>query len=205
MILVITSGRICGEVKRLHLERPEGWREGQRLRSPGAQPDAPAVEPTKAQEPRGGSHEAAGVDRSGTVAAARRADAFLRGLGVRPTGQRVRVLAELMRERDDVTAQALHDRFRRRGERIGLATVYRTLTLLAGGGAVDALSHHRGELCYRWCGDEHHHHLVCSSCHRVVEVGDCELDAWLDQVAANHGFVATGHRLEVTGLCADCR
>ena len=176
-------------------ERPGG----RRLGPTGVEPDASAV-----RELRGGSHDV-GADRPGAVAEARRADALLRGLGVRPTRQRVRVLAELMRERDDVTAQALHARFRRRGEQIGLATVYRTLTLLAGAGAVDALSHHRGELCYRWCGDAHHHHLVCSSCHRVVEVGNCELDAWLDRVATDHGFVATGHRLEVAGLCADCR
>jgi Fur family ferric uptake transcriptional regulator len=141
----------------------------------------------------------------GPAAAARKAEGFLRGIGVRSTRQRVRVLAELMTESDDVTAQDLYDRFRSRGERLGLATVYRTLALLAGSGAIDALSHHPGELCYRWCGDEHHHHLVCSSCHKVVELGGCELDAWLGRVAADHGFVATGHRLEVAGLCAACR
>jgi Fur family ferric uptake transcriptional regulator len=136
---------------------------------------------------------------------ARAAERFLRGLGVRPTRQRIRVLAELMNERDDVTAQELHERFRAQGGGLGLATVYRTLALLASAGAIDALSHHRGELCYRWCGDEHHHHLVCSGCHRVVELGDCELDTWLDRVSAEHGFVATGHRLEVAGVCGDCR
>ena len=141
----------------------------------------------------------------GPVAAARRAEGLLRGLGVRSTQQRVRVLVELMTERDDVTAQGLYERFRGRGERLGLATVYRTLSLLAGSGAIDALSHHPGELCYRWCGDQHHHHLTCSSCHKVVELGDCELDAWLGRAASEHGFVATGHRLEVAGLCAGCR
>ena len=129
----------------------------------------------------------------------------LMAVGARATRQRVRVLAELMRERDDVTAQELHGRLRGRGEGMGLATVYRTLGLLAGEGFIDALSHHPGELCYRWCGDEHHHHLVCSRCHRVVELGDCELDSWLDRISADHGFVATGHRLEVAGLCAECR
>jgi Fur family ferric uptake transcriptional regulator len=110
-----------------------------------------------------------------------------------------------MRERDDVTAQELHGRLRASGERMGLATVYRTLGLLAGERVIDALSHHPGELCYRWCGDEHHHHLVCSQCHRVIELRECELDSWLDRISADHGFVATGHRLEVAGLCGDCR
>ena len=125
--------------------------------------------------------------------------------GVRPTPQRVRVLAELIREQNDATAQALHERLRGRGERIGLATVYRTLGVLAGEGIVDVLSHHPGEACYRICGDDHHHHLVCTSCHRVVELRDCDLDGWLARVAGEHGFQATEHRLEVSGLCADCR
>jgi Fur family ferric uptake transcriptional regulator len=129
----------------------------------------------------------------------------LSGAGVRPTRQRLRVLTELMGERDDVTAQELHERLRSGGEKLGLATVYRTLGLLAEAGVIDALSHRPGELCYRWCGQGHHHHLVCSGCHRVVELDDCELDPWLERISRAHGFVTTGHRLEVSGLCAACR
>ena len=130
---------------------------------------------------------------------------LLAGVGVRPTSQRVIVLTELMAEQNDLTAQQLHQRLRSRGERLGLATVYRTLGLLAEEGVIDSLSHQPGELCYRWCGEGHHHHLVCSSCHQVVELDECELEPWLDRVSAAHGFVTTGHRLEVSGLCGDCR
>jgi Fur family ferric uptake transcriptional regulator len=134
----------------------------------------------------------------------REAGRLLEGVGLRPTPQRVGVLAELMREPDDVTAQGLHDRLRARGERLGLATVYRTLNVLADEGLIDTLSHHAGELCYRWCADVHHHHLVCSGCHRVVELG-CDLDPWLERISGEHGFVPTGHRLEVAGVCPACR
>jgi Fur family transcriptional regulator, ferric uptake regulator len=130
---------------------------------------------------------------------------LLAGVGVRLTRQRLVVLSELMSEENDVTAQELHERLRGRGERLGLATVYRTLGLLAAEGVIDSLSHRQGELCYRRCGDGHHHHLVCSSCHRVVELDDCDLDPWLEQVSQAHDFVTTGHHLEVSGLCADCR
>jgi Fur family ferric uptake transcriptional regulator len=126
-------------------------------------------------------------------------------VGVRPTPQRIAVAEELMGERDDVTAQELHARLRNRGENLGLATVYRTLALLSEAGAVDQLSHHPSELCYRWCGDAHHHHLVCDRCHRVVELAGCDLEGWLDRLSAEHGFVPTGHRLDVTGVCAGCR
>jgi Fur family transcriptional regulator, ferric uptake regulator len=130
---------------------------------------------------------------------------LLAASGLRSTRQRAIVLAELLGEPDDVTAQQLHERLRGRGERLGLATVYRTLGLLAEQGVVDVLSHRPGELCYRRCAEGHHHHLVCSGCHRVVELSECELDPWLERVSSQHGFVATGHRLEVAGLCAGCR
>lgn len=133
------------------------------------------------------------------------AEKALRERGVQPTAQRLTVAAELLQEPDDVTAQELHARLRARGERLGLATVYRTLALLAEAGAVDTLSHHPGELCYRWCGEGHHHHLVCSACHRVVELDGCELEPWLESVTAAHGFVVTAHRLELAGVCATCR
>ena len=83
--------------------------------------------------------------------------------------------------------------------------MYRTLGVLSSHGVVDALVHRPGEVCYRLCGDEHHHHLTCTECHQVVELGECELDPWLDRLGSAHGFAVTGHAVEVTGICADCR
>jgi len=134
------------------------------------------------------------------------ASTLLAAAGLRATPQRTAIVGELVREPNDVTAQELHDRLRARGgDAPGLATVYRTLTRLADAGVVDALTHHAGELCYRVCGDDHHHHFVCSRCHRVVEIGDCRIDAWLDDLAGRHGFDVTGHRVELEGVCAGCR
>lgn len=125
--------------------------------------------------------------------------------GVRATPRRLEVLEELARERDDATAQELWTRLRERDSRTGLATVYRTLALLSEAGVIDAFSHRAGEQCYRLCGEGHHHHLVCERCHRVVEVTECDLGDWLDGVVRQHGFVATDHHVEITGLCAECR
>jgi Fur family ferric uptake transcriptional regulator len=124
--------------------------------------------------------------------------------GLRPTRQRLAVLEALAAERNDATAQEIHAALASRGERVGLATVYRTLAALSECGAVDALSHHPGEVCYRLCSEEHHHHLVCERCHRVVELGDCDLDSWVAARARKHGFTIRTHSLEVTGLCPDC-
>jgi Fur family ferric uptake transcriptional regulator len=141
------------------------------------------------------------VDVSATE---QRLSELLERSGVRATARRLEVLEELAREQDDVTAQQLWSRLRDRDSRAGLATVYRTLALLSEKGVVDVLSHHGGEQCYRLCGDAHHHHLLCERCHRVVEVQECGLDDWVATAAKKHGFVATDHRVEIVGLCADC-
>jgi len=141
----------------------------------------------------------------GVPAATRDLSELLERNGVRATPRRLEVVEELERERDDVTAQQLWTRLRERDSRAGLATVYRTLALLSEKGVVDVLSHHGGEQCYRLCGDAHHHHLLCERCHRVVEVQECGLDEWVTSAAKRHGFVATDHRVEIVGLCADCR
>jgi len=76
--------------------------------------------------------------------------------------------------------------------------------LLAAAGVIDALPH-GAETCYRLCGAGHHHHLVCSECHRVVELTDCRLGGWLARASAAEGFLVTDHTLEAVGLCASCR
>jgi Fur family ferric uptake transcriptional regulator len=128
----------------------------------------------------------------------------LAGTGVRPTKQRLLILETLAAEPHDATAQQIHARLREGGQRVGLATVYRALAVLREKDVVDELSHRSGETCYRLCSPGHHHHLVCSSCHRVEELEDCEIDAWVAKASKRHGFRPESHTVEVVGLCADC-
>jgi Fur family ferric uptake transcriptional regulator len=129
----------------------------------------------------------------------------LAGAQVRPTRQRLAVLEALAAEEHDATAQEIYARLRKRRERVGLATVYRTLSLLTDRQVVDELSHRPGESCYRLCSAGHHHHLVCSRCHRVEELAGCDIDEWLARASQSRGFVPTSHTLEVVGLCEGCR
>jgi Fur family ferric uptake transcriptional regulator len=131
--------------------------------------------------------------------------ARLSDAGVRPTRQRLLVLETLASEPHDATAQEIHARLREADERIGLATVYRALAVLKRRGVVDELSHRMGESCYRLCSPGHHHHLVCSSCHRVEELEDCDIDAWVARASRAHGFRPASHTVEVVGVCAECR
>ncbi|HEY5979197.1 MAG TPA: transcriptional repressor [Microlunatus sp.] len=111
------------------------------------------------------------------------------------------VLAELHEFR---TAQQIHDELRKRGDSIGLTTVYRTLQSLSEAGELDALRNAEGETAYRRCSDGHHHHLVCRSCGRTVEVSGPAVERWANAVAAEHGFREVSHDLEIFGTCGSC-
>jgi Fur family transcriptional regulator, ferric uptake regulator len=125
--------------------------------------------------------------------------------GVRSTRQRTAVAALLDRVDGFRSAQDLHRLLAADGARVGLTTVYRHLQALADAGQVDVLRTDEGENVYRRCPTaEHHHHLVCRSCGRSVEVDGPEVEAWAARVAAAHGFAAVTHTVEVFGTCADC-
>lgn len=111
------------------------------------------------------------------------------------------VLAELHEFR---TAQQIHDELRKRGDSIGLTTVYRTLQALSEAGELDALRTADGETAYRRCSDGHHHHLVCRSCGRTVEVSGPAVERWANAVAAENGFRDVSHDLEIFGTCDSC-
>jgi Fur family ferric uptake transcriptional regulator len=104
------------------------------------------------------------------------------------------------------SAQELHDELRRRGENIGLTTVYRTLQSLSSAHLVDMVRTDTGESVYRRCSaPDHHHHLVCRQCGSAVEVSGREVEAWAAEVAEAHGFSDVSHTIELFGTCADCR
>jgi Fur family ferric uptake transcriptional regulator len=124
--------------------------------------------------------------------------------GIRSTRQRAAISALLDKLDDFRSAQELHDELRRRGEGIGLTTVYRTLQQMAAAGVVDALRTDTGEAVYRRCSDDHHHHLVCRACGSTVEVQGDQVETWATEVAREHNFSDVSHTIEIFGLCSAC-
>jgi Fur family ferric uptake transcriptional regulator len=125
--------------------------------------------------------------------------------GQRATRQRTAVADLLDRVDGFRSAQDLHDLLRAAGASVGLTTVYRHLQALVDAGQVDVLRTGEGEAVYRRCATaEHHHHLVCRSCGRSVEVDGPEVEAWAASVAAAHGFSDVTHTVEVFGTCDAC-
>jgi Fur family ferric uptake transcriptional regulator len=105
------------------------------------------------------------------------------------------------------SARDIHALLARRGEDIGLATVYRTLQAMAEAGECDVLRTDAGDASvYRRCARrEHHHHLMCRRCGRTVEIAAAEVEAWASRTAAESGFTELQHSVELFGTCGDCR
>ncbi|GAB3481065.1 Fur family transcriptional regulator [Nocardiopsis coralliicola] len=103
------------------------------------------------------------------------------------------------------SAQDLYADLRADGSKIGLTTVYRALQTLCDSGEVDVLRNDDGEAVYRACATEsHHHHLVCRSCGKAVEVEGPAVERWAESIGTQHGFTDVTHTVEVFGTCAAC-
>ncbi|WP_072802424.1 Fur family transcriptional regulator [Rhodococcoides yunnanense] len=126
-------------------------------------------------------------------------------VGVRATKQRSAISDLLDNIEEFRSAQDLHDELRKRGEGIGLTTVYRTLQTLADAGTVDVLRTDTGESVYRRCSSGHHHHLVCRHCGYTVEVEGPTVEKWSQNVAETNGFSNVSHTIEIFGTCSECR
>ncbi|WP_107772479.1 Fur family transcriptional regulator [Nocardioides sediminis] len=120
---------------------------------------------------------------------------------LRPTRQRIAVTEALASFDDFRSAQEIHELLDRRGAKVGLATVYRTLQRLSEAHEVDMLRTEDGEAVYRRCSDTHHHHLVCRECGATVEIEGPAVERWTTAMAAEHGFADVSHTLEIFGTC----
>ena len=124
----------------------------------------------------------------------------------RNTWQRQAVRTALGQRGGFTSAQDLHSALRAAGSPIGLATVYRALADLADEGDADSLQSGEGEALYRACStSRHHHHLICRSCGRAVEIEADAIERWAASVAAQHGFADPAHVVDVFGTCAECQ
>ena len=122
----------------------------------------------------------------------------------RPTRQRTAIEADIDQSDEFRSAQEVHASLVAGGDKIGLATVYRTLQAMVDEEALDSLRTDDGEIVYRRCSTGHHHHLVCRDCGRTVEVEGPAVERWADKVSAEHGFTDVSHTLELFGRCVDC-
>jgi len=132
---------------------------------------------------------------------------YLRDQGLPVTQQREAIAEVVFNATGHLSVEEIEVRLRGEGERIGKATIYRTLEMLVKSGLVE--EHDFGEGFKRY---EHlfgqkpvREHLVCTECGKVTEIHSSELVRVQEEEARRHGFLPGRYRLQIYGLCAACQ
>jgi len=126
--------------------------------------------------------------------------------GLKRTAQRDLILDTFLRIEEHLSSEDLYRLVKTDDPSIGQTTVYRTLKLLTEAGLArevrfgDGITHYEHNYKH-----QHHDHMICSKCGRIIEFFSAELEAIQDAMAAKHRFQVTEHLLRIIGVCAECR
>lgn len=125
--------------------------------------------------------------------------------GLKVTLPRIKILEILEREGNHhLTAEDIFQTLREEDSDIGLATVYRVLTQFESAGLVTRHHFESGQAVFELDRGDHHDHLVCMRCGKVVEFYDEVIESRQQAIAKREGFSIQDHNLILYGTCADC-
>ncbi len=122
------------------------------------------------------------------------------------TKQRRAVLEAFLGIEDHISAEDLYKIVSAKEPKIGLATVYRTLSLLTESGLAAELDFGEGQKRYEHKYlHSHHDHMICTQCGKILEFQNPMIEKLQEDVAREHRFEMTSHKLDLFGLCSDCK
>lgn len=122
------------------------------------------------------------------------------------TGPRRAIIATLEGQAHPLTIREIHGCVGKSG--CDLATIYRSIHLLEKMGMVQRFDFGDGIARFelvRHADDEHHHHLICTDCSKVVEIEECFPQELERRIANGNGFAQITHKLEFFGVCPECQ
>jgi Fur family ferric uptake transcriptional regulator len=126
--------------------------------------------------------------------------------GMKSSDKRALIVRYFIKEDRHFTVEQLYDAIKKINPRISYSTVYRTLKVLVDCGL--AAVHHFGkdeasfEPIHK---EEHHDHLVCIKCGRIIEFTHEGIEKFQRDVAKRHKFLVSSHELQIFGLCKSCQ
>ena len=131
---------------------------------------------------------------------------YMETKGLRSTDQRRLILETFFRAPNHVSIEELLAHVRAEDPKVGYATVYRTLKLMAESGIAYEREFGDGLTRYELAdGQAHHDHLICDQCGRITEFEEPEIERLQDKIAASYGFQLRSHKPELYGICPICR
>jgi Fur family ferric uptake transcriptional regulator len=131
---------------------------------------------------------------------------WIKEQGLKATSQREDIAQVFFAADRHISVEELYSEVRRVNPRVGYATVYRTLKLLKECGLAAERHFADGQARFEKAEEERHHdHLICERCGRIVEFNQPQIEQLQERVAQRFGFVATSHKMEIYGICQECR
>jgi Fur family transcriptional regulator, ferric uptake regulator len=125
--------------------------------------------------------------------------------GLKRTSQRDLILDVFLRTEEHLSNEDLYQLVKKEDPTVGQTTVYRTLKLLTEAGLAREVRFGDGRAHYEHnYKHQHHDHMICSECGKIIEFFSAELEAIQDAMAAKHHFEITQHLLRIIGICAEC-
>jgi len=122
------------------------------------------------------------------------------------TRQRRAVLQAFLESEDHVSAEELYRAVSANEPKIGLATVYRTLALLTQSQLATELDFGDGQKRYEHkFMHSHHDHMICTQCGHIIEFNHPLIEKFQEDIAQRNNFTITSHKLDIYGLCKECR
>lgn len=129
----------------------------------------------------------------------------LKSTGLKATLPRLKILEIFQSgEQRHMTAEDVYRVLLNHHSDIGLATVYRVLTQFEQAGILERSHFESGKAVYELNEGTHHDHLVCTSCGKVEEFYDAEIERRQQMIAKDKGWSLQDHAMSLYGLCADC-
>lgn len=130
---------------------------------------------------------------------------FLADRGLKSTRQRELIAQTFFRLTGHLTVEEVWAHARAVDARVSVATVYRTMKLLSDSGLARSQNFGGAQARYEAAmGRQHHDHLICTACQRIVEFENDQIERLQDAVAKRHGFAVSSHKMELYGLCRAC-
>ncbi|MFQ5417210.1 MAG: Fur family transcriptional regulator [Myxococcota bacterium] len=130
--------------------------------------------------------------------------AYLEEHNLKSTKQREAILEVFLNAEGHITGEDLFNRVRGDHPNIGYTTVYRTMKLLCDAGLAAERRFDDGIARYE-IAHEHHDHLVCTRCGKIIEFECAMIEHTQDEIAERYGFRVLRHRHELYGHCNECR
>lgn len=132
---------------------------------------------------------------------------YLREQGLPVTQQREAVAEAVFTSTGHLSVEDIEAALKDTGERIGKATIYRTMEILVRSGLVEERDFGEGFKRYEHLFGQlpAHAHLICTTCSGVVEIQSPDLVRLQEEAADDHGFLPTRHRMEIFGVCSSCQ